>query len=93
MTKAEIKKLIVDSDYKNKDVVIWWKWGYGESGNHDITSVATYFKYSDEWFVDYSTHRFSLDYLVETIWRYYDKLGKENAKEWFRFKVLEVGDD
>ena len=93
MTKKRIKKLIVDSDYKNKDVVIWWKWGYGESGNYEITSVAIYYKYSDEWFVDHSTHKFSLNYLVTTIWRCYDNLDKENAKEWFKFKVLEVKDD
>ena len=25
MTKQEIKQLIIDSDYKNKDVVIYWR--------------------------------------------------------------------
>ena len=25
MTKSEIKDLIIKSDYKNKDVVIWWQ--------------------------------------------------------------------
>ena len=90
MTKAEIKKLIVDSDYKNKDVVIWWKWGCDEAGSYSATSVATYCKYADEWFVDNSTHRFNLDYLVTTIWRYYDNLGRETEKELFKVKVLEV---
>ena len=31
MTKKEIKDLIIKSDYKNKDVVIWWQFENNDS--------------------------------------------------------------
>ena len=60
MTKAEIKNLIIKSDYKNKDVVIWWKY-------NDITSVAIYNDNDDGFYLDYNDIAYELDDLVDVI--------------------------
>ena len=60
MTKDEIKDLIIKSDYKNKDVVIWWKY-------NDITSVAIYNDNDDGFYLDYNDIAYELDDLVDVI--------------------------
>jgi len=75
MTKSEIKQLIIDSDYKNKNVVIWWKY-------NDITNVAIC-DGDDDFYIDYSERIYKLDDLVDYIFR---KAQYDN----FKLKILEV---
>ena len=78
MTKAEIKQLIIDSDYKNKDVVIWWKY-------NDITNVAIY-HCDDVFALDHNEIEYKLDDLVEVIFWL-----SSNCN--LKLKILEVDDD
>ena len=78
MTKKEIKDLIIKSDYKNKDVVIWWKYD-------DTTNVAIY-NGDDGFYLDYSEIEYELDDLVEAIFI------NSNYNN-FKLKILEVKND
>ena len=78
MTKAEIKNLIIKSDYKNKDVVIWWKYD-------ETTNVAIY-HCDDVFALDYNEIVYELDDLVNHIFR-------RSQYDNFKLKILEVDDD
>ena len=80
-TKAEIKKLIVDSDYKNKNVVIWWQISASQQW------VSIYDRQCKKFFVDYSKDMLTLAELSDIIF----KLSLLELKgEGFKFKILEV---
>ena len=78
MTKKEIKDLIIASDYKNKDVVIWWKY-------NDMPNVAIY-NGDDGFYLDYSENEYELDDLVNHIFR-------RSQYDNFKLKILEVKND
>ena len=80
MTKSEIKDLIVASDYKNKNVVIWWqiRWVTGNKTSYCST-------YSNERFWGFRDRQ-TLDELV-------DDIEKMSHFTGFKLKILEVDDE
>ena len=87
MTKAEIKDLIIASDYKNKDVVIWWQCDIGHVFKKIIqTKTATWYE-KDFFEVSGKFTCLLLADLVELI--HYDSISEKN----FKLKILEVDDE
>jgi len=85
MTKAEIKDLIVASDYKNKDIVIWWSYKLGGLA-HASKRIAIYNIGIDEFELNNCTYTIDIDYLA-------DSICVDTEEQNFKLKILEVGND
>ena len=84
MTKKEIKDLIIKSDYKNKEVVIWWRWRENKVyGNFD-KAVAFWDGYHFN--VSDSNYVWDFDKLVDEVYNFSKCFG-------VKFKILEVDND
>ena len=83
MTKAEIKKLIIDSDYKNQDVVIWWTCQFMEKPSF---LVAVWSRNKERFDISLHSASLTLSQLVNNIFA-------DSQKSNFKIKIVEVGDD
>ena len=71
MTKSQIKKLIVDSDYKNKDITIWWRYKGFAMNAKAIIKIAKWDDFQQRFYHLPNLHEksttFSLSRLVDFI--------------------------
>ena len=93
MTKKEIKQLIIDSDYKNKDVIILWKYQpYGRIGfvEKSVKTANWNKEYNGfNYLVDPYTTRMELFTLNQLV----DYIEKYNFYAGFEFKILRADDE
>ena len=93
MTKKEIKDLIIASDYKNKDVVIWLKWSPVYEYDYDYD-----YDFADEIRLIYYCHyhkKFIASNFAKNLNEMVDFVHLIQSREYaknFKLKILEVDD-